>query len=321
MVRRSDQPRTVLLTGASTGLGLEIARRLLATPHRLILTARPSSMPRFAAAGVTESERVHLRPLDVTSPAMRSEVIGEAYHRWGGVDVLINNAGVSYRAVVEHVVEDERLEQMNVNFRSPMELARLVLPGMRDRGGGHILTVSSVGGMMARPTMAVYSASKFALEGACEALWYEVRPWNIRVSLIEPGFIRSGSFERVRYTPMSRRSHDDDHDPYHAHYEHMGPFIARMMRGWLATPEWKVARAVLRTMADPTPPLRVLATFDARLFDALRRFLPRRLYHWLLYRSLPSISDWGSRPKTDFSGERLPEPRKSLTKPSPGQVS
>ncbi|MEC7518340.1 MAG: SDR family NAD(P)-dependent oxidoreductase [Myxococcota bacterium] len=309
------------MTGASTGLGLAIARRLLETRHRLILTARPASLRRFEAAGVTESERVHVRALDVTDPGMRHRVIAEAYHRWGGVDVLINNAGVAYRAVVEHVVEDERREQMSVNFNAPMELARLVLPGMRERRRGHILTVSSVGGMMAMPTMAVYSASKFALEGACEALWYEIRPWNVRVSLIEPGFIRSSSFERVRYTPMSRRSEDESEEPYHAHYEHMGPFIARMMQGWLATPEEKVARAVVRTMHRADPPLRVLATLDARLFDAMRRLLPRRLYHWLLYRSLPSISDWGSRPPPDFSARPLPEPPKSLTKPSPGQVS
>ncbi len=96
----------------------------------------------------------------------------------GGVDVLINNAGVAYRSVVEHVSERERLQQMGINFRAPMELTRLVLPYMRSRRAGRIINVSSMGGMMAMPTMAVYSASKFALEGATESLYYEVKPWG-----------------------------------------------------------------------------------------------------------------------------------------------
>ena len=93
---------------------------------------------------------------------------------------------------------------MDVNFRSPMELTRLVLPGMRAKRAGRIITVSSVGGMMAMPTMAAYSASKFALEGAHEALWYEVRPWGIRVSLVQPGFVHSDGFQKVRYTTQER---------------------------------------------------------------------------------------------------------------------
>ena len=143
-----------------------MARALRRTRYRVILTARQGSLPRFALHELSESEHVRIRPLDVTSQEQREAIVEEAANDWGGIDILINNAGVSYRAVVEHVVEEERLAQMNVNFRSPMELIRLVLPGMRQKRGGRIITVSSVGGMMAMPTMAAYSASKFALEGA-----------------------------------------------------------------------------------------------------------------------------------------------------------
>jgi short-subunit dehydrogenase len=174
------EARTVLVTGASTGLGLALARRLLeVTPCRLVLTARESSMKRFAPAGIVEGPRVHLRALDVTSAEQRKRVVEEAADCWGGVDVLVNNAGVMYRSVLEHVSDAERLEQMDVNYQAPMALIRLVLPHMRAQRAGRILNVSSVGGMMAMPTMAIYSASKFALEGATEALYYEVKPWNI----------------------------------------------------------------------------------------------------------------------------------------------
>jgi short-subunit dehydrogenase len=288
----ASRPLVVLLTGASTGLGLAIARRLLATPHRLLLTARESSLPRFAAAGIAESERVHLRALDITSAAERQRVVDEAAQRWGGVDILINNAGVAYRAVVEHITDEGRWDQLNINFRAPLELIRLVLPGMRAKRAGRIINISSVGGMMAMPTMALYSASKFALEGATEALWYEVRPWNIHVSLVQPGFIRSDSFLRTRYTAASARALADPANPYHQHYEQMARMIARLMRSTHATPD-HVARVVVRTLQRRNPPLRVAGTWDARVFGLLRRVLPRRLYHALLYHQLPRVDVWG----------------------------
>lgn len=292
--------KTVLITGASTGLGLAIARALTGTSYRLLLTARERSMPRFAMHEVAESEQVYIRPLDVTDPAQREAIVDEAERRWGGIDVLINNAGTTYRAVVEHVTEEDRVAQMDVNFRSPMELIRLVLPGMRRKRRGRIITISSVGGMMAMPTMAAYSASKFALEGAHESLWYEVRPWGIRVSLVQPGFIDSDGFQKVRYTPKSDRSEHELAEPYHEHYVNMGPFIERLMRRSTATPE-SVARVVLRTMRRRYPPLRVPATLDARVFAFLRRILPRNTYHWLLYQMLPNVNLWGPSPKRPSS--------------------
>lgn len=287
-----DGRQTVLVTGASTGLGLALARRLLATDHRLILTARAGSMARFAEHGIVEDERVHLRVLDVTAAAERHAVVEEADDRWGGVDVLVNNAGVMYRAVLEHVSDDERVAQMDVNYLAPMDLIRLVLPRMRARRAGRILNVSSVGGMMAMPTMAAYSASKFALEGATESLFYEVRPWNIKVSLVQPGFVHSEAYAMVRFTAESSLARDDIHAAYHAHYELMGPFIARLMRWSRATPD-KVARTIVKTMRRRHPPLRVPATFDAHLFAWIRRWLPRPLYHWVLYRMLPDVRKWG----------------------------
>ncbi len=287
---------TVLITGASTGIGLAVARALTETNYRVILTARESSLPRFAAHAIGESQHVRIRALDVTKPQEREAIISEAERDWGGVDILINNAGLSYRAVVEHVEERERLAQMNVNFRSPMELIRLVLPRMRAKKAGRIITISSVGGMMAMPTMGVYSASKFALEGAHEALWYEVRPWGIRVSLVQPGFVDSDGFQKVRYTAKSDRSEHELAEPYHEHYVNMSPFIARLMKASPATPE-SVAKVVVRTMRRRKPPLRAPATFDARVFAMLRRILPRTAYHWLLYRMLPRIDTWGPSPK------------------------
>jgi hypothetical protein len=155
--------------------------------------------------------------------------------------------------------------------------------------------------MMAMPTMAAYSASKFALEGAHEALWYEVRPWNISVSLVQPGFVDSNGFQKVRYTPQSGRSQHEMAEPYHEHYVNMSPFIGRLMKASPATPE-SVAKVVLRTIRRKHPPLRVPATLDAMAFSFLRRVLPRATYHWLLYKLLPKVDSWGP------STKRLPSP-------------
>ena len=282
----------VLLTGASTGLGLALAKKLAALPYRVILTARESSLPRFAREGIHESDRVWIRALDVTNSVQRIHVVQDAVERLGGVDILINNAGVAYRSVVEHARDVERHDQFEINFHGPLALARLVLPRMREKRAGRIINVSSVSGMMAMPTMSLYSASKWALEGATESLWYEVLPWNIRVTLVEPGFIRSDSFQNTRHTRRSERATSQPGDPYHNHYLSMSRLIERLMTQSASPPE-HVADVILKVMHKRKPPLRVAGTRDAHYFYLLRRFLPRSLYHAVLYRKLPGVGSWG----------------------------
>ncbi len=283
----------VLVTGCASGIGLALAHRLRDWHGaHAVITARASSLGRLRDAGFEEGERLWLRALDVTRNSERKRVVSEIDDKLGGVDVLINNAGLTFRSVHEHLHTDEIDEQMSINFLGPMDLARLVLPSMRRKRMGHIVNVSSVGGMMAMPTMGVYSASKFALEGASEALWYEMRPWNVAVTLVQPGFIRSESFRKVRLSRDAEAMRAIDGNPYGAVYESMTPFIETLMNLAIATPD-TVAKRVLRTLDRPNPPLRVSATMDARVFYMLRRLLPRRLYHAVLYRCLPSVRRWG----------------------------
>lgn len=311
MKTEASHSKTILVTGASTGIGLALARALRESSHRVMVTARESSLKRFQAAGISESEHFLIRALDVTDGQQRDEVLSEIEQRWSGVDVLVNNAGVSYRAVQEHLTEDDEFDQFDVNYFAPMRLIRRVLPYMRQQRFGRIINVSSVGGMMAMPTMSVYSASKFALEGASEGLWYELRPWNISVSLVQPGFINSNGFENVRVPEEGLFAQREVDAAYHAHYEHMSNFVSRYMRKARATPE-SVARKIVRTIESRRPPLRVPGTIDARLFSVLRRILPRRIYHRLLYWCLPRVWDWGKEPgveKPESSREGLGDTR------------
>jgi NAD(P)-dependent dehydrogenase (short-subunit alcohol dehydrogenase family) len=296
---------TVLITGASAGIGLELAKLLLTSSHRLVLTARAASLERFAAHGIVPGDRLMLLPLDVTVEAERRAAIDAVAARWGGVDVLVNNAGLSYRAVSEHVTEADRLAQLDANFIGPMELIKLVLPHMREQRFGRIINVSSVGGMTAMPTMSIYSASKFALEGASESLWYEMRPFGVRVSLVRPGFINSDGFRKTRFTAQAERALGDPSDPYHAHYANMDELIAGLMTLTFYTPQ-DVAETILDVIESKNPPLWVAGTLDAQLFDFLRRILPPGLYHRLLYAGLPRIWRWGQ--SGDLALTSLPPP-------------
>jgi len=283
----------VLITGTSSGIGLAIIKQLYQLrEYRVVATARESSIQQVRDQGMEESDRFMIRAMDVNADADRQRVINEIEKVWDGVDILINNAGISYRAVVEHMSEDEEIKQMDTNYFSAMALIRLVLPKMRERRSGHIINISSVSGMMAMPTMSSYSASKFALEGASEALWYELRPWNIHVTLLQPGFIRSDSFRHVYYSKKSADGRDQPHDPYHKYYAAMSPFVEKLMTRSFSD-AGRVADTVIRIMAKKVPPLRCPATLDAHLFYWLRRLLPRRLYHRILYYALPGIRNWG----------------------------
>lgn len=285
----------VLITGASSGIGLALARKLWLDPdYRVVVTARRVSLSKIKNEIFTENDRFIIRPLDVTIAAERNAIINEINDKWGGVDVLINNAGVSYRSVLEHMSESELYSQLNTNFIGPIELIRLVLPLIRKKENGHIINISSVGGMMAMPTMSAYSASKFALEGATESLWYELRPWNIKVTLIQPGFINSESFKNVEMSKEAKQSEFDQRDPYNNYYKYMRKFIHWMMKSSFATPQ-KMADLICKIMKQRTPSLRVTATVDALIFGILRRIIPRKMYHLLLYYSLPGISHWRNR--------------------------
>ncbi|PWU18752.1 MAG: oxidoreductase [Bdellovibrio sp.] len=283
----------VLVTGCNSGLGLALANHLYhCERYRTVVTARGPSFDELKAR-FKESEDFHVRELDVTNDQQISSLVNSISIEWGGVDILINNAGVCYRGVVEHMDEESELMQIRTNYLGPLSLIRMVLPAMREKRAGKIVNVSSVSGMMAMPTMASYSASKFALEGATEALWYETRPFGISVCLVQPGFIHSDSFRKVRLSNkalFSRRLSG----PHSEFYADLTPFIERLMHVSNSTPE-AIAAKIVRLIGSSNPPLRTPVTRDALLFTWLRRYLPRNLFHQLMFKLLPGSGHWGVR--------------------------
>jgi len=285
----------ILVTGTSSGFGKWSALAFARRGHRVIATMRDPdrSSPLMEEAHRQQvAELIDICRLDVNDAAEAGHVMETVIARHGRLDVLVNNAGYAQGGMVEEVPLDEWRAQMETNFFAAVRLTQLAVPHMRRQRSGLIVNVSSISGRMALPGFGPYSASKFALEGASEALYYEVRPWNVHVTLVAPGFINSDGFKHVEYTSGSREASGHPSSPYHSHYEYMADFIAKAMKRVPSTPE-SVAARVVRLLGRRRPPLRLYGTFDAALFAFMRRLLPRSLYHEILYRSLPGIRHWG----------------------------
>lgn len=288
---RQENPPVVLVTGCSSGIGLALARVLYSeTRYRVVVTARAGSLDQLKEE-FKENDRFILRALDVTSESERLSLVREINEKWQGVHILVNNAGISYRSVLEHMTEADEQKQIATNYLGPVGLIRAVMPRMREMGRGKIINVSSVSGMLAMPTMASYSASKYALEGMSEALWYEAKPLGINVSLIQPGFIHSRSFQNVYYTPESK-PHPGVTRAYDDYYANMAPFVEKLMNLSLTEPE-DVAQLIVKVIRTENPPLWIPATLDAFVFYYLRRLIPRRLLLPLLFMALPKARTWG----------------------------
>lgn len=281
--------KVVLVTGASTGIGLETARHLLECGYFVVLSARKESLSRLVGADFLKKSPHHwLRPLDVRDSMERSTLINQIEKDLGRLDVLINNAAVIYRSPIEYAYDFECKEQMLVNFHAPLELIKCVLPLMRRNRGGHIINVSSAAGFLAVPTMGLYSASKHALEAASEALYHELAPWNINITLIEPGFVSSDSYRRARLSLAMDRLHGQQAETY-ALQSNMITSLIDQATGMTSSSPADVARAIGRVAEMRRPPLREIVTLDAKVFAFLKRFLPGRVYDWLVQYCLESI--------------------------------
>ncbi|MBT4762421.1 MAG: SDR family oxidoreductase [Bdellovibrionaceae bacterium] len=287
----------ILVTGCSSGIGLCLAQLLLPKiNYRVVVTARKASLDKIFEAGLKETDRFLIRELDVSSRSQRSRVVREIQDLWGGVDILVNNAGFAYRSVMEEMDNSSEASQMITNYLGPMSLIRLVLPYMRKCGRGKIISVSSVSGMLAMPTMGSYSASKHALQGASEALWYELKPFGIDVSLVQPGFINSRSFQNVRYSKKSHIALTED-GPYSEYYKNMQPFVAKLMAKSRVDSK-DVAKTILKVIQTQSPRFIVPATPDAVLFYYIRKILPRRWFQPLLFYLLPRARSWAKKHST-----------------------
>ncbi|HMW56981.1 oxidoreductase [Accumulibacter sp.] len=183
----TSTPSVWLITGCSTGFGRELSRVLLQRGYRVVVTARnPATLDEFVPAG-----NALVAALDVTVPQQIADVVRQAEERFGQIDVLVNNAGYGYLSAVEEGEDDEVRAMFETNVFGLANMTKAVLPGMRARRRGHIVNISSVGGLVGFPGIGYYNASKFAVEGLSEALAKETAALGIKVTIVEPGPFRT----------------------------------------------------------------------------------------------------------------------------------
>ena len=180
---------TWLITGCSTGLGRALAEAVIGTGHNAIVTAR--SVSGVADLAETTPERVLAVALDVTRPDQVVSAVRQAEERFGGVDVLVNNAGYGYRAAVEEGDDADIRTLFETHFFGTVAMIKAVLPGMRGRRRGAIVNISSIGAQLTPVGSGYYSAAKAAIEGLSGALRGELAPLGISVTVVEPGAFRT----------------------------------------------------------------------------------------------------------------------------------
>jgi NAD(P)-dependent dehydrogenase (short-subunit alcohol dehydrogenase family) len=246
--------KTWLITGAGRGMGVDFAKAALAAGHNVVATGRN---PDAVAAALGESDDVLVVKLDVTSPHDAEAAVAAAVDRFGGIDVLVNNAANHYAGYFEELTPEQIERQLAVNLLGSMNVTRAVLPVMRKQRSGHVVTISSTAGFAAYEGGTAYATSKFAVDGWMESLAPEVAPFGIYTTVVNPGFFRT-ELLTDESTSYARESIEDYAERNRAQRE----FFAGMNGKQVGDPA-KLAQALLTITELQQPPLRFIAGADA----------------------------------------------------------
>lgn len=267
--------RVWFITGASSGFGRALADAVIARGERAVVAARRREA--LAELEARDERRVLALPLDVTSAEARTKAVAGALARFGRIDVLANIAGRGSLGAVEEFAPEQLRAQMELNFFAAAELTRDVLPHMRGQRAGHILNLTSIGGLVSIGGFGAYCASKFALEAWSEALADEVARLGIKVTLVEPGSFRTEFAGDANMRPAT---------PLAAYRDVIAPIEDFLygQNGRQPGDPAKAAQAMIAVVEDANPPRRLVLGADAH--DALDRMMAARMADIARYRTL-----------------------------------
>jgi NAD(P)-dependent dehydrogenase (short-subunit alcohol dehydrogenase family) len=269
----AEAKKVALVTGASSGMGKDIAKRLIEDGFLVYVAARNIEK-------MSDLEALGARPLrlDISKEnqieAAVETILGEA----GGVDVLVNNAGFGLYGPVEEITLDEARYQFDVNLFGAARLTQLVLPSMRARRSGTIVNITSVGGKIYSVLGAWYHATKHALEGWSDCLRLEVAQFGIRVVIVEPGVIETG-FGDAASTNLLQRSANG---PYAKIAQKVANAIANTYGKGIASPGTVIAAVVSRAVMARKPKTRYAAGKYAKMLLAMRKWLSDRTFDGII---------------------------------------
>ncbi len=238
--------RTWFITGCSSGFGKIFCEQVLARGDCLVATARNPAALDF----LKPQANLFILKLDVTSNNEINAAVKKAHAHFGSIDVLVNNAGYGHIGALEEVSEEEIRKNFDTNVFGLFEVTRAILPIMRAQKSGHILNMSSVAGVSALAGAGIYASTKFAVEGLTEALAGEVAPFNIKVTLLEPGSFRTEFASSSLKTAQAMSAYDDVLASTRKLYQTIGG-------NQPGDPE-KAVKAMIDLVDHPSPPLRLV---------------------------------------------------------------
>lgn len=287
-------PRTVLITGCSSGIGHATARHLQQAGWLVYASAR-----RLAALDALAQTGCRLLELDVTDESSARAAVARIEQDHGALDALVNNAAYSESGAVETVSLDRMRAQFETNVFGAMRLAQLVLPAMRKRRQGAIINVSSMGGRLVLPGAGVYHASKYALEALSDALRFEVEGFGIRVVLVEPGLIRTRFGDTASAAALASAPGDDAYEYFHSEVGRITreSYVKGSLAPFVSDPEL-VARTIEQALLSTRPKARYVVGPSASLLLTLRRLLSDRQWDRFLGRTYPRPGRQDSTPRT-----------------------
>jgi NAD(P)-dependent dehydrogenase (short-subunit alcohol dehydrogenase family) len=250
----TTEKKTWIITGAGRGMGVDFAKAALAAGHNVVATGRN---PDAVAKAVSDSDDLLVTKLDVTSPQDAEAAVKAAVDRFGAVDVLVNNAASFEAGLFEELAPEQIERQFTVSVFGPMNVTRAVLPVMRRQRSGHVITISSVAGLVGSAYTSAYAASKFAVDGWMESLAPEIEPFGIRATVVNPGFFRTELLtpESTNYAPASIEDYAEQSAAHREFFERMN--------GKQGGDPVKLAQALLTIAGEQSPPLRFIGGADA----------------------------------------------------------
>lgn len=254
--------RTVLVTGCSTGIGKSCARVFQREGWNVIATLRQPE----AATDLRKLDNILIAALDVMDSASIAAAMHAGFDRFGDIDMVINNAGFGLYGIFESLDDSDIRRMFDTNLFGVMNVTRNILPHFRARKSGHIVNISSAGGIFAVPAMSIYCASKFAVEGFSEGIYHELGSIGISVKLIEPGGVLATPFDGNAVARMEQCAPPREYEPF---LSALSKNMEVMRQAIKATAD-DVAEAVFAAATDGTNRLRYVVTDDIRELVRLR---------------------------------------------------
>lgn len=274
----NSEGQVVIVTGASAGIGMATSLLLAGNGMKVVLAARREDrLDDLRRRIESEGGTALAVAADINSDVDRRRLVSLSLDAFGRVDSLVNNAGYGKRGPIELISIQDIKANFETNFFSLIALTQLVIPLMRKRRSGRIVNISSVAGRIARPLSSVYDSTKHALEAVNDGLRGELAPFGVRVILIEPGFIVT-EFQDVADRVSSNVVKEAG--PYAPFFRAMAKGFGRAKR--MAGQPEEIAALVLKALTSSNPRPRYAAPGHAKLFLALKRFLPERLFDYIL---------------------------------------